>query len=168
MDFKGQGTSLAVQWLRLCASNAGDMGLIPGRGTKIPHATRHGQKKLKKKSVLKNWAETSTITQCGGDRFHNLGPGKLFLKLQQYCWEGNQNPELLQYINLKCPVFNKNIVRHHKKQTNKKPHWSVTYTQGKTVVNRNWLWVDPDIAFSRECLQGRCYKFVQVIKGNYV
>ena len=25
-----------VQWLRLCASNAGDAGLIPGQGTKIP------------------------------------------------------------------------------------------------------------------------------------
>ena len=31
-------TSLAAQWLRLCPSNAGDAGLIPGRGTKIPHA----------------------------------------------------------------------------------------------------------------------------------
>ena len=32
------GTSLAVQWLRLCASNAGGTGSIPGQGTKIPHA----------------------------------------------------------------------------------------------------------------------------------
>ena len=34
------GTSLVVQWLRLCASNAGGMALIPGQGTKIlymPH-----------------------------------------------------------------------------------------------------------------------------------
>ena len=30
------GTSLVVQWLRLCASNAGGMGLILGQGTKIP------------------------------------------------------------------------------------------------------------------------------------
>ena len=36
------GTSLAVQYLRLC------MGLIPGWGTKIPHAARCGQKKKKK------------------------------------------------------------------------------------------------------------------------
>ena len=44
------GTSQAVQWLRLHASNAGGMGLIPGQGTKIPHATGWGQKiKLKKK-----------------------------------------------------------------------------------------------------------------------
>ena len=37
------GTSLVVQWLRLCAPNAGGMGLT-GLGTKIPHATWCGQK----------------------------------------------------------------------------------------------------------------------------
>ena len=34
--------SLAVQWLRLCASNAGALGLIPGQGT-----TCHGMAKKK-------------------------------------------------------------------------------------------------------------------------
>ena len=38
------GTSLAVRWFRLCASTAEGMGSIPGRGTKIPHATQCGQK----------------------------------------------------------------------------------------------------------------------------
>ena len=32
---------MAVQWLRLCAPNAGGTGLIPGWGTKIPHAICH-------------------------------------------------------------------------------------------------------------------------------
>ena len=32
-----------VQWLGLQASNAGDAGSIPGRGTKIPHATQRGK-----------------------------------------------------------------------------------------------------------------------------
>ena len=32
-------TSLVVQQLRLHASSAGDVGLIPGQGTNIPHAT---------------------------------------------------------------------------------------------------------------------------------
>ena len=41
-------TSLGVQRLRLCASNAGDAGSIPGQGTKIPHAVWCGQKKKKK------------------------------------------------------------------------------------------------------------------------
>ena len=35
------GTSLAVQWLRLRASNAGGEDSIPCWGTKIPHAMRH-------------------------------------------------------------------------------------------------------------------------------
>ena len=38
-----QGTSLVVQWLRLCASHAGGMGLIPGQGTKIMHAVQCGK-----------------------------------------------------------------------------------------------------------------------------
>ena len=42
-----RGTSLAVQWLALCASNAGGVGSIPGWGTRIPHAAR-GSKKNKK------------------------------------------------------------------------------------------------------------------------
>ena len=33
------GTSLMVQWLRPCASTAWGMGSIPGRGTKISHAS---------------------------------------------------------------------------------------------------------------------------------
>ena len=43
------GTSLAVQWLRLCPSTAGGPGSISGGGTKIPHASWHGQKKKKKR-----------------------------------------------------------------------------------------------------------------------
>ena len=41
------GISLAVQWLRLHASNAGAEGWIPGWGTKIPHAMWRGQKEKK-------------------------------------------------------------------------------------------------------------------------
>ena len=40
------GTSLVVQWLRLCVSSAGGVGSIPGQGTKIPH-TKVQQKKKK-------------------------------------------------------------------------------------------------------------------------
>ena len=36
---------LVVQWLRLCASTAGIVGLMPGRGTKILHAKWYSQKK---------------------------------------------------------------------------------------------------------------------------
>ena len=39
------GTSLAVQWLRLCTSTAGGSGSIPGWGTRIPHAVWRVQNK---------------------------------------------------------------------------------------------------------------------------
>ena len=39
-----RGTSLVVQWLRLCPSNAGAAGLTPGQGTNIPHDSWLGQK----------------------------------------------------------------------------------------------------------------------------
>ena len=42
------GSSLAIQWLGLCASTARGLGSIPGWGTKIPKAVRHSQKKKKK------------------------------------------------------------------------------------------------------------------------
>ena len=50
----GQGTSLAVQWLRLRASTAGGAGLIPGWGTKIPLAVQPEKKKKEGvRSILK-------------------------------------------------------------------------------------------------------------------
>ena len=38
------GTSLVVQWLRLSTATAGCVGLVPGWGTKIPHALQPGKK----------------------------------------------------------------------------------------------------------------------------
>ena len=55
------GTSLVVQWLRFYAPNTGGMGLIPGWGSKIPHASCHSQKKKKKKIMLKNLSLFSYI-----------------------------------------------------------------------------------------------------------
>ena len=49
------GTSPIVQWLRLCSSNAGDMSVIPGWGTKIPHAVQYGQKLNKHKPKASNY-----------------------------------------------------------------------------------------------------------------
>ena len=45
------GTSLEVQWLRLCTSTAGGVGSIPDQGTKILHVVR--QKKKKKTFTMK-------------------------------------------------------------------------------------------------------------------
>ena len=49
---------LVVQWRRLCASTAGDTGLITSWKTEIPQATLCGQPKKKKTSqmdVPHNW-----------------------------------------------------------------------------------------------------------------
>ena len=47
-------TTLVVQWLGLCAPNAGGKGSIPGRGTKIPQVTKHGQNKIKDQKANRN------------------------------------------------------------------------------------------------------------------
>ena len=39
---------MVVQWLRLCAANAGDTGSIPEWVTEIPHAVQCGLKTFKK------------------------------------------------------------------------------------------------------------------------
>ena len=44
--------SLVVQWLELSAFTAEGLGSIPGRGTKIPQATRQGQNKQTEKPFL--------------------------------------------------------------------------------------------------------------------
>ena len=44
-------TSLAVQWLRFCASIEVSMGSIPGQGNNIPHAM--WPKKKKKSNNIK-------------------------------------------------------------------------------------------------------------------
>ena len=53
-SLKGRrGTCLVVQTLRLYASTAGGSGLIPGGGTKSPHAVLRGTTKKKKKKKRK-------------------------------------------------------------------------------------------------------------------
>ena len=54
------GTSLAVQWLRLHASNAGSVGSIPGRGT--PTRRRVRPKKKKKRIAPVCASATSTLS----------------------------------------------------------------------------------------------------------
>ena len=49
------GTSLAIQWFRLCASTAGGADSVSGGGIKILHATQHGRKVKKKKESFWLW-----------------------------------------------------------------------------------------------------------------
>ena len=53
--------SLAVQWLGLRDFTAGDAGLIPCQGTKIPH-TVWSKKKTKKQK--KNYITSTSDSQC--------------------------------------------------------------------------------------------------------
>ena len=47
--FKKTGTFLAVQWLRLCTSTAGGVGVIPGWGTKLSYTAWQKQNSLAQK-----------------------------------------------------------------------------------------------------------------------
>ena len=57
------GSSLAIQGLRLPASNTGNACSVPGRGAKIPHAMWLGKKK---KKTLCPWTDTQIL---GGHRW---------------------------------------------------------------------------------------------------
>ena len=51
------GTSLVVWWLRVCASIAGDMNLIPG--WEVAHTTQGGGKKIFFNSKIAHIRETN-------------------------------------------------------------------------------------------------------------
>ena len=53
-----------VQWLRLLTSNAGDMGLIFCRGTKVLHAAQSGQKEEENKGRTQG-CEELTVASWG-------------------------------------------------------------------------------------------------------
>ena len=59
-----RGTSPADHWLRLRASTAGSMDSIPGQGTKIPHATRCGQRILGSLVRQISWKYLQKYCKC--------------------------------------------------------------------------------------------------------
>ena len=54
-----------VQWLRLCTSNAGSAGFIPGQGTKIPCVDTAKKKKDRKEKMRKGQSGWTTDTSVG-------------------------------------------------------------------------------------------------------
>ena len=54
------GAFLVAQWLKSHTSNARGAGVISGQGTKIPHATRSGQKEEKEVSDRHVQADSRT------------------------------------------------------------------------------------------------------------
>ena len=62
-----QWVFLSVQWLRLCASTAGSVDIIPGWGTKILYITWHSQKKFSKYIIKNPYGHiglSSALLQC--------------------------------------------------------------------------------------------------------
>ena len=57
------GTSLAVQWLRLQASTAGNMGSTPGRGTKILHVMWCREREKKRSFTLYCWDNLDSVIE---------------------------------------------------------------------------------------------------------
>ena len=76
------GGSLLVQWLSLHASNAGDTGLIPGWGAKIPHSVVERGKVLVTRSCLTLTPRTTGARQ---------DPSFLGFPRQEY-WSGLPGP----------------------------------------------------------------------------
>ena len=100
--------SLVVQWLKLQASNAEGTGSIPGRGTKIPHATWHGQK-IKIIIIIKNTSEHLLYDICCSKTSRAL----FLTSLNIWDQSGSQfthsvlsdflRPHGLQHTRLPCP-----------------------------------------------------------------
>ena len=57
--FKNSGASLMVQWLRLCAPYAGDLGLFPGQGPRS-HMLQLKKKKEKRSCMKIFWGRMDT------------------------------------------------------------------------------------------------------------
>ena len=57
-----------VQWLRLCTSNEGSTGSIPGQGTKIPHVDRAKRKKERKEDAKRSeWLDHRHLSGVPGN-----------------------------------------------------------------------------------------------------
>ena len=67
---KKKGTSLAVHWLGLHASNTGGMGLVLSQGTMIPHALWHSQKIKRKRKEGKVKVERKQLRCCNPKHIH--------------------------------------------------------------------------------------------------
>ena len=56
--------SLVVQWLGLSAPIAGGLGSIPSQGTKMPHISQYGQKRISLKIIIQVKVTQSSPTVC--------------------------------------------------------------------------------------------------------
>ena len=71
LNNSASGTSLVVQWLRLCTLTAGDMSSIPGQGTKIPHAAWWPKQTNKKMLIHTNKSVYGITSKIMNNIFQN-------------------------------------------------------------------------------------------------
>lgn len=67
---KYSGTSMAVQWLRLCALSAGTTGSIPGQAKKVPQCSEK-RKKKKEKIFNANLQEQQADRDCSAKNLYS-------------------------------------------------------------------------------------------------
>ena len=120
------GTSLVVQWWRLCASNVGNRSSIPGWWTKIPHAVwwpENKKQNTNSDSVDLGWGPRVCISDLFLGDANAAGPERahwikrisddtkgtcmgtirsVYSCLLEESWEGNGTP--LQYSCLENPM----------------------------------------------------------------
>ena len=82
MEYKkwGVGTSLAVQWLRLCASTARGMSWNPGWGNKIPHAMQPNFIEINKNKI-----DIYNIKKKEGGAVSQGGPTRMYVRACGSC-----------------------------------------------------------------------------------
>ena len=66
------GTSLVLQWLRLCAPSVGATGLSPAQGTNILYAIWHSHKKKKKKREREKERKLKGVCMGKKERERNI------------------------------------------------------------------------------------------------
>lgn len=86
---KYSGTSMAVQWLRLCALSAGTTGSIPGQAKKIPQCSEK-KKKKKEKIFNANLQEQQAGRDCSAKNLYsNLKADPEVLGFPHQTWHFN-------------------------------------------------------------------------------
>ena len=87
---KYSGTSMAVQWLRLCVPIAGTTGSIPGQAKKIPQCSEKKKKRRRKYSMLISKNSKLTWTQrYAKNLYSNLKADPEVLGFPHQTWHFN-------------------------------------------------------------------------------
>ena len=149
-----RGISLAVQCLRLHASNARGVGSIPAWGTKIPHASWYGQEKNKIPSAGEHPGQPELSYIAGGNtkwgRFSGIVWQVLIkLNITLTLWLSNPSPICLPKRNknwcakfLHEPKLNEDLCARKNLSVN--AHSSIIHSSQKVETTQrpiNW-WKD--------------------------